>query len=144
MTGQGGASDSPAAKLGLEAQWIVQEFGYDDDVDFGLREDIEALTGNALVDEDYDDVCDAVIAWWRSDEGDTTDLTDLLVDTLTVLEDEGLVWLLTPKAGRDGHVRQDVIMEAAQTAGLHATKSLPVATDWTATRLATPRSRAAR
>ena len=144
VSDRGGVATTPASKLGLAPQWIVQEFGYDDDVDFPLREAIAELTGTELVDEDFDDVCDAVIAWWRADDGDTTDLTELMVDTLTVLDDSGLVWLFTPKAGRQGHVRQDVITEAAQTAGLHATTSFAIAPDWTATKLATARSRAGR
>ena len=34
-----------AEKLGFKTGDLIQEFGYDDDVDFDLRDDIEDLTG---------------------------------------------------------------------------------------------------
>ena len=34
-----------AEKLGFKNGDLIQEFGYDDDVDFDLRDDIEDLTG---------------------------------------------------------------------------------------------------
>ena len=51
-----------------------------------------------------------------------------------------MIWLLTPKTGRDGHVEPSDIEEAAPTAGLHATSTISACPDWTGTRLATPRS----
>lgn len=129
--GQGGAG---AGKLGFAAGQVVQEFGYADDVDQDLRASVEQTIGSELVDEDYDDVTDGVILWWRDDDGD---LTDALVDVRTVLDDGGLIWLLTPKPGRPGHVDHGDIEEAATTAGLHATSTLTIAADWSATRLGT-------
>ena len=41
-----------AEKLGFKNGDLIQEFGYDDDVDFDLRDDIEDLTGSELLDED--------------------------------------------------------------------------------------------
>ena len=35
-----------AEKLGFKNGDLIQEFGYDDDVDFDLRDDIEDLTGS--------------------------------------------------------------------------------------------------
>ncbi len=72
------------------------------------------------------------MAWWRDGDGD---LTDLLVDVQTVLEDGGLIWLLTPKPGRAGHASHSEIQEAATTAGLHAMSTLAIAPDWSATQL---------
>ena len=77
---------------------MVQEFGYGDDVDEDLRAGIEDVIGGELVDEDYDDVTDGVLLWWREDDGD---LTDALVDVRASLDDGGLIWLLTRKPGRD-------------------------------------------
>ena len=37
---------------------------------------------------------DAVLLWWREDDGD---LTDALVDAITLLADDGVIWLLTPE-----------------------------------------------
>ncbi len=130
-------SNNPAFKLGFEPGQIVQELGYDEDTDQDLREGIEEITGEELVDEDYDDVADAVLLWHREEDGD---LTDALVDAQEYLTDGGLIWLLTPKTGRDGHVEPHEINESAQTAGLSQTSSVTVAKDWAGTRLATPKA----
>jgi hypothetical protein len=126
-----------AGKLGFRPGQIVQELGYDDDCDETLRGAVASLTGAPLVDEDFDDVVDAVLLWWRDDDGD---LVDALVDALISLGDGGVVWLLTPKAGRQGHVEPGEIGDAAPTAGLHQTSSVSAASDWSGTRLVTRKS----
>jgi hypothetical protein len=131
----GGAAG--ASRLGFAAGEVVQEFGYGDDVDVELRAGIGEIIGGDLVDEDYDDVTDAVILWWRDEDGD---LTDALVDVRAALDDGGQIWLLTRKLGRAGHVAYGDIEEAATTAGLHATSTMSIAEDWSATRL-DPRGR---
>jgi hypothetical protein len=136
-TAEPAAEQSMASRLGLKPGQVVQEFGYDDDVDDELRMAIETLTGNELADEDAQDVVDAAVYWWRDGDGD---LVDSLVDALTNLADGGVIWLVTPKAGRDGQVEHSEIEEAAPTAGLHATSTISVCQDWTGTRLASPRS----
>ncbi len=136
-TAESAADRSIAGRLGLRPGQVVQEFGYDDDVDDELRTSVEALTGNELADEDVQDVVDSAIYWWRDGDGD---LVDALVDGLTNLADGGVIWLLTPKSGRPGHVEPSEIEEAAPTAGLHATSTISACPDWTGTRLATPRS----
>nr|WP_203661913.1 DUF3052 domain-containing protein [Streptomyces sp. SID14446] len=129
---------NPAARLGFEPGQVVQEIGFDDDVDHELREGIESLIGQDLVDEDYDDTADVVLLWFRDEDGD---LTDALVDVIGLLEDGGMIWLLTPKTGRDGYVEPSDISDAAQTAGLSQTKSISVGKEWSGTRLATPKSK---
>jgi len=127
-----GAASHGASRLGFTSGQVIQEFGWSDDVDETLRSAIEAATGSELVDEDYDDVTDGVVLWWREDDGD---LTDALVDVQTVLDDGGRIWVLTLKAGRAGHVSHGDIEEAATTAGLHATSTFSIAPDWSATKL---------
>lgn len=117
-------SSGLAQRLGIQPGQVVQEIGYDDDCDEGLRAAIVEATGSELVDEDYDDVVDAVLLWWREDDGD---LVDTLVDALTPLTDGGMIWLLTPKAGRVGHVEPSDISEAAPTAGLTQAGSINAA-----------------
>jgi hypothetical protein len=115
----------------------VQEIGYDDDCDDELRDAIAALTGSDLVDEDYDDVVDVVLLWWRDGDGD---LVDALVDALTPLAGGGHIWLFTPKSGREGHVEPSDISEAAPTAGLSQTSSISAARDWSGARLVAPKT----
>lgn len=128
---------SSAQRLGVKPGQVVQEIGYDDDCDAALRKAVVDLIGNDLVEEEYDDVVDVVLLWWRDDDGD---LVDALVDSLTSLGDGGVIWLLTPKAGRDGHVEPSDIGEAAPTAGLTQTSSVSAASEWSGTRLVAPRS----
>ncbi|MDT3399594.1 DUF3052 domain-containing protein [Streptomyces sp. B1866] len=128
---------NPAARLGFQPGQVVQEIGYDDDVDQELREGIEEITGQDLVDEDYEDVADAVLLWFREDDGD---LTDVLVDATTMIDDGATIWLLTPKTGRDGYVEPSDIGESATTAGLSQTKSVSVGKDWVGSRLVTPKA----
>ena len=126
-----------ASRLGLEAGWIVQEIGYDDDCDDDLRDAIKAITGEEFVDEDTDEVVDAVLLWFREEDGD---LVDAFFDILTDLKAGGVVWLLTPKVGRDGYIDASEIAEAAPTAGLSTTSNLTVTDDWSATKLVLPKS----
>jgi hypothetical protein len=137
-TAESAAEQSMAGRLGLRPGQVVQEFGYDRDVDEELRGSVEELTGNELVDEDVDEVVDAAIYWWRDGDGD---LVDALMDALTNLADGGVIWLLSPKSGRPGHVEPSEIEDAAPTAGLHATSTISASRDWTGTRLAAPRNR---
>ena len=132
-----GAGGAASGRLGFIAGQVVQELGYDDDVDDDLRASIEDAIGSELVDEDYDDVADAVLLWWRDGDGD---LVDALVDALTTLADGGVIWVLTPKAGRDGHVEPSDIGEAAPTAGLSQTSSISAAREWSGTRLVAPKA----
>lgn len=132
------AEQSLAGRLGFRAGQVVQEFGYDDDVDDELRSSVEELTGNELADDDVQEVVDAAIYWWRDGDGD---LVDALMDALTNLTDGGVIWLLSPKSGRSGHVEPSEIEDAAPTAGLHATSTISASQDWSGTRLAAPRNR---
>lgn len=124
-------------QLNLKDGDYVQEFGFDEDVDAQLRDLVEATIGSELFDEDAQEVVDAILLWWRDGDGD---LVDELMDVQTTLDEGGVVWLLTPKAGRDGHVPPADIQEAAPTAGLHVTTTAGVCADWTVTRLAPKRN----
>ena len=128
----------PAQKLGIASGQVVQEMGWDEDVDEDLRDSVVVVAGSELVDEDYDDVVDVVLLWWREDDGD---LVDALVDAIAILADQGVVWLLTPKPGRDGHVESSDISDAAPTAGLQATSTVSASREWQGTRLVAPRAR---
>ncbi|MCX4693520.1 DUF3052 domain-containing protein [Streptomyces sp. NBC_01408] len=129
-------AENLAARLGFQSEQVVQEIGYDDDVDQKFREVVEDLVGE-VVDEDYDDVADAVLLWFREDDGD---LADTLVDATELIEDGALILLLTPKTGRPGYVEASDIQESAETAGLSLAKGAPVGKEWAATKLAKPKA----
>jgi len=116
---------------------VVQELGWDNDTDDELRMAIEDAIEDGMVDGDYGNVVDAVLLWWRSEDGD---LVDGLVDALTDLVGGGVIWLLTPKVGRSGSVDPADIAEAAPIAGLSQTTAAAVSKDWAASRLVAPKS----
>jgi hypothetical protein len=121
-----------AERLGLKPGMIVMESGYDDDVDEDLRADVARCTGEDMVEDDTDEVVDVVLLWYR--DGDD-DLADVLVDSIGPLADDGYIWLLTPKRGRDSYVEPSDIAEAASIAGLSQTSIATVGDDWSAARL---------
>lgn len=127
-----------AGRLGLEPGITVQEINYDTDVDEGLRLAVEEIIGAETVDEDYEDVVDVVLLWWREDDGD---LADGLLDAIGPLADHGVVWLLTPKPGNDGHIEAEDISDAAPIAGLQQTSTISAAPGWQGTRLVAPRAK---
>lgn len=61
------------------------------------------------------------------------------MDAITPLAEDGVIWVLTPKTGKSGHVQPSEIAESAPTAGLVQTSSLNLG-DWSATRLVQPKS----
>lgn len=132
-----GADAGPASRFGFRPGMVVQELGWDEDIDEELRAGIESAIEGSLVDDRYGDVVDAVVLWWRNDDGD---LVDGLVDVLTDLGDGGMIWLLTPKVGRPNYVDASDISEAAPTAGLATTTSLAAGPEWSATKLVSPKS----
>lgn len=127
-----------ATRLSFTAGQIVQEIGYDTDCDADLREAIVEIIGSDLVDIDFDEVVDAALLWFREEDGD---LTDALVDAISPLADQGVVWLLTPKPGREGHIEPEDITDAAQTAGLRQTSTISAGENWQGTRLVAPRAK---
>lgn len=132
-----GAAAGAASRLGIRSGMVVQELGWDNDVDDDLRVVIEDAIDADMVDGDYGNVVDVVMLWWRDDDGD---LVDGLVDALTDLVGGGAIWLLTPKVGRTGSVDPTDIAEAAPVAGLSQTTTAAVSPDWTASRLMAPRT----
>ena len=132
-----GPAQGPAQRLGFKPGMVIQELGWDNDTDDELRVAIENTIDADLVDSDYGNVVDAVLLWWRDEDGD---LVDGLVDALTDLVGGGAIWLLTPKVGRPNAVNPADIAEAAPTAGLAQTTTAAVSKDWSATRLVAPKT----
>jgi Protein of unknown function (DUF3052) len=132
-----GRSSDIAGKLGVEPGMVVQEIGWDSDVDEVVRDAVEERVGDDLLDEDADEVVDLVLMWWREGDGD---LVDALMDAIGPLADNGVIWVLTPKTGRSGHVEPSEIAEAAPTAGLSQTSNVTVSDGWAGSRLVAPKA----
>lgn len=114
----------------------MQELGWDDDVDEGLREAIMDTIDSDLVYEATEAV-DVVLLWWRESDGD---IVDGLVDALTDLATTGYLWLMTPKVGRDGYVDPTDVAEGALTAGLALANPASVSANWQAQKLVRPKA----
>ena len=121
-----------AERLGIQHGQIVMESGVDDDADEDIRDAVAECIGDEMVGEDTDEVVDVVLLWYR--DGDD-DLADVLVDAISPLADDGYIWLLTPKRGRDNYVEPSDISEAAAIAGLSQTSIATVGHEWAAARL---------
>jgi hypothetical protein len=124
--------------MGFAPGQVVQEVGWDSDADAEFRTAIEDVTGEEIVDEESDEIVDVVVLWYREGDGD---LVDVLVDAIAPLADNGFIWLLTPKRGRDGYVEPSDIAESAPTAGLSQTSLATVGADWAAARLVARKAR---
>ena len=121
--------------LGFEPGQVVQELGWDEDVDETLRDSImEAIDADMI--EDPLEAVDSVVLWWREDDGD---VADGLVDALRDLSQEGHIWLFTPKIGHDGHVDPTDIAEATLAAGLVLANPATVSSQWQAQRIVRPK-----
>lgn len=139
MVAAGDSGPNYAQRLGIESDQIVQELGWDEDCDDDISADVEEACGSGLLDEDADEVVDVVLLWWRDDDGD---LVDRLMDAITPLGEDGVIWVLTPKTGKPGHVQPAEIAESAPTAGLMQTSSANLG-GWTGSRLVQRKSKAA-
>lgn len=117
---------SGADLLGFEMGMLVQEVGWDEDVDADLRDDIMDTIDAEMVEEPLEAV-DAVVLWWREEDGD---VADGLVDASTDLAPTGQIWLLTPKVGRPGFIEPASISEGVTVAGLSLANTVNVAADW--------------
>lgn len=136
MVAASGADSGVAERLGIEKDMVVQEIGWDDDVDDDVRAAIEETIGGEILDEDAQEVVDVVLLWWREGDGD---LGDALVDARTTLSEEGVIWVCTPKTGQPGHVEPAEIAEAVPTVGLSQTSSVSIGPGWAGSRLVPPR-----
>ena len=114
---------------------VVQELGWDEDVDADLRDDIMDIIDAEMIDDVLEAV-DVVVLWWLDEDGD---VADGLVDAMTDLTDSGYIWMLTPKVGRPGFINAASLAEGVAIAGLSLTKTANVASDWQATKVVRPK-----
>ncbi|MEV7524601.1 DUF3052 domain-containing protein [Streptomyces sp. NPDC091371] len=134
-TGTAGIADA----LRIEPQMVVQELGWDEDADSNIRASVEKRTGRPLLDGEAAEAVDVVLLWWRDADGD---LVDGLMDATGSLTEAGVIWVLTPKAGREGYVEPNDIAEAVPTAGLARISNISLSEDWMGTMVVPPTSKA--
>ncbi len=125
-----------AELLGLEPGMVVEEVGWDEDVDSVLRDHIMDIIDADMVEEALEGV-DAVLLWWRDDDGE---VADGLVEAMTDLSPTGYIWLMTPKVGRDGFIEASDLDEGAVTAGLALTGTANVSAEWQAHKVVRPKA----
>ncbi|ALT34184.1 MULTISPECIES: DUF3052 domain-containing protein [Cutibacterium] len=128
-------SGSDLDKLGFEAGQVVQELGWDDDVDEDLRQEVMDIIDGDMI-EDSIDAVDIVWLWLRADDGD---VADGLVDAMRDLSDDGFIVLVTPKVGRPGTIDPADLSDGTDTAGMVLTTSYDVSKDWQAHKIVRPR-----
>ncbi|MBU6348299.1 MAG: DUF3052 family protein [Actinomycetales bacterium] len=136
MSSQEGTTQGLAGKFGFTEGLVIQEVGFAQDCDAAVSKAVSEVA--ELVDESYEDVVDGVLLWYRQDDGD---LVDALMDALVELTETGVIWLMTPKVGRSGHVEPSDIADAAPIVGLATTSTINAAADWQGTRLVSHKSR---
>ena len=108
---------------------VLRPFSIISDMLSHIRDSIEALTGEDLVDEEYDSAVDGVIVWWR--DGDEEDeLSDTIMDAGGLIAGDGLFWIITPKPGREGATSANTVQNAAKTAGMNAGTPVTLSPDW--------------
>jgi Protein of unknown function (DUF3052) len=124
-----------AAMQGLRLGQAILEVGYRDDIDHELRKGIAAV--GLFIGGEYRpqgvNIPDIVLLWFRDQDGD---LEYALNDAIYRLERGGEIWLMTPKAGRDGYVEPEEINSAAEVtepAGLFQAESISAGKDWICT-----------
>lgn len=127
--------DLRMTQMGLTKGMLVQEIGWDSDVDEDLRNAMMDTIDADLIEEALEAV-DMVLLWWRDEDGD---VVDGLVDSLTDLAKGGVIWLMTPKVGRDGYVDPADLAEGAATAGLALTSPTNLSKDWQGHRIVRPK-----
>ncbi|GCD92816.1 DUF3052 domain-containing protein [Embleya hyalina] len=130
------AADAPnhARRMGIVRSMVVRELGWDDDTDDRIRADVEDTIGGGMVDDETDEVADAVLLWWRNGDGD---LAGELTDVVGSLSDTGAIWVLTPTTGKPGHVDRSEIAEEAHAAGLVVVAAVTLGA-WSGNHLARP------
>ena len=137
MSQRGPAPIAGVQQLGLTEGMVVEELGWDDDADEDFRQAVMEVIDSDLLEESPDAV-DAIILWLRQDDGD---VMELLIDSLTDLSSEGLLWVMTPRIGRPGHVSHSDLAEGVVAAGLSLTTTATVSKDWSAHKIVRPKAK---
>jgi hypothetical protein len=103
--GDGGRAPDIAGKLGVEPGMVVQELGWDEDVDEAVRDAVEERCGDELLDEDADDVIAAICEAAMEPGGDNGNRA------VIVSSDEDLFQCLNPFVDMWSPTRKTLVTE---------------------------------
>lgn len=134
-TGERHETSLSVSEMGFKEEQVIQEFGWDEDVDENLRQAIMDQIDDDLADEDFTGMSDGALIWWRDDDGNADDLSDLLMDAMGNMDEGGRIWVLSPIASDPQAVDPRLIEEAAKTAGTNPTTSEVVSPQWAGTQI---------
>lgn len=134
-TGERHETSLSVSEMGFKEEQVIQEFGWDEDVDENLRQAIMDQIDDDLADEDFTGMSDGALIWWRDDDGNADDLSDLLMDAMGNMDEGGRIWVLSPIASDPQAVDPRIIEEAAKTAGMNPTTSEVVSPQWAGTQI---------
>ena len=134
-TGERHETSLTVSEMGFKEDQVIQEFGWDEDVDENLRQAIMDQIDDDLADEDFTGMSDGALIWWRDDDGNADDLSDLLMDAMGNMDEGGRIWVLSPIASDPQAVDPRLIEEAAKTAGMNPTTSEVVSPQWAGTQI---------
>ena len=134
-TGERHETSLSVSEMGFKEEQVIQEFGWDEDVDENLRQAIMDQIDDDLADEDFTGMSDGALIWWRDDDGNAVDLSDLRMDAMGNMDEGGRIWVLSPIASDPQAVDPRLIEEAAKTAGMNPTTSEVVSPQWAGTQI---------
>ena len=134
-TGERHETSLSVSEMGFKQEQVIQEFGWDEDVDENLRQAIMDQIDDDLADEDFTGMSDGALIWWRDDDGNADDLSDLLMDAMGNMDEGGRIWVLSPIASDPQAVDPRLIEEAAKTAGMNPTTPEVVSPQWAGTQI---------
>ena len=134
-TGERHETSLSVSEMGFKEEQVIPEFGWDEDVDENLRQAIMDQIDDDLADEDFTGMSDGALIWWRDDDGNADDLSDLLMDAMGNMDEGGRIWVLSPIASDPQAVDPRLIEEAAKTAGMNPTTSEVVSPQWAGTQI---------
>jgi hypothetical protein len=121
---------SAAQKLGVRPDQRIEVAG---DVGPGLRRDLKEVIGRGFVRSG--EIDGAVVMVESLEEGQSA-----LADYRPRIRDDGYLWILTRKRGRDGYINQMLLVPGAKERGLIDNKTCSIDDDRSGIRFVVPRA----
>jgi hypothetical protein len=121
---------SAVQKLGVKPDQRIEVAG---DIGSGLRRDLKEIIGRGFVRSG--EIDGAVVMVESLEEGQTA-----LAEYRPRIRDDGYLWILTRKRGRDGYINQMLLVPGAKERGLIDNKTCSIDDDRSGIRFVVPRA----